>query len=238
MNGFFSYGFAAMFVAIAFLTAGFVAWVGMPLLRRMAGRLARKRLNGGYRCYYLYEDDINRDPFVRAFACTMGQAYVSDELNGYMSRISEDRLPACVLLNWTRSIAESLAVSPLPALCVVRWQRYMKETTTSKSVLLTPDFIDLEDYEFAFIWGSVYCYLSLVYKEVCDESIFDEIERIACPKKYVQPYFDFGRNAVLVLEKAGVCSGQMRVPGHSVLHVGHVDQLVAVAECGANVTHQ
>lgn len=238
MNGFFCYAIAAFFMAIIFLATSIVAWVGVPLLLKMFGRLARERLNGGYRCYYLYEEDYNRDPFMKAFVSIMGQAYISDELNAYMTRMSEDRLPTCVLLNWTRSIAEDLAASPIPALCAARWQRYMQTTSSSKSMFQHPDFVDLEDYEIAFIWGSVYCYLSLGYKNVCDDTVLGELEMIACPKKYLQPYFDFGKKAVIKIEKAGLGSNLMRGVGAPVLHIDHVDQMVAVAECGANVNYK
>jgi hypothetical protein len=87
----------------------------------------------------------------------------------------------------------------------------LKKTGNYKWVLTSSDFIDFEDYELAFIWGSVYCFLNLYHKDICSELLLSNIEHVACPKKYVLPYFLFCKAAFQRLtekENAGVINVQ------------------------------
>lgn len=189
MDGYFLFLPAAVILAVLFLTGSLFAGVFIVVTQRLKSFRLKKFVLGRYNAYYITEEDILNDDRARKMIPIISRGY-GYGLEEYMSQISEDRLPPCVVLNWVRSIAEDVTNSALPALKVKKWHDFIVKSAGEHFVIKNTDFIELERYEECYIWGCVNRWLELYEPAIMNEELRESIYRTACPKKYLKPYFD------------------------------------------------
>jgi len=189
MNGYLLYPAAALLMITIIFLAGIVGGGIVSLSERL--RITRKKnfVAGKYNSYYKTDNDILCDEQAKRMLPVIGRGYKQD-LEDYMSRISEDRLPPCIVLNWVRSISEDLSQAALPVVNIKKWHQNMILLSSEESVATKPDSIDLMNYEECFIWGCIVRWLDLFENDILDEDLKNEIFQVACPKRYLKPYFN------------------------------------------------
>ena len=146
--------------------------------------------SGGYRRFYKSERALTRDPLSKAMLAVVERAYTDVYLARYLSGLTEQRIRVCVLMNWVRSISESLEDNAAPLLKINNWHESMKNADAAH-LFMHPDFVAYRDYELAFIWGAVSCWLQYKPSPIFTPSLKAEIKRAACPKEYLLPYYTF-----------------------------------------------
>ena len=188
MNGYLLFLPAAVFFSAAVVLASLLVYTIKMPIEKLVTKRAQRFVLGNYNRYYYTDDDVKFDERSKYMMSLVGRGY-GVELEEYMTRISEDRLPPCVVMNWVRSITEDLAQAPLPAIRVMKWHKMLKHSGSSESVFFHSDFINLEDYEQSFIWGCVNCWLKQYHPDLLNESLEKTIFSYACPKQYLSPYY-------------------------------------------------
>lgn len=153
------------------------------------------RLKGDYKYhnYYLTEKSLKSDENAKELASILHDGYVNHWFDDYYCRLSEDRLPINVFVNWTRTIVEDLLACVNPRNHVYGWNNYLHNIDSFK-ILFYPDFIDFEDYEVTYLWGGVYYWLKRLTPDFNDEDLLQRIEEVACQRKYLTPYFLLFKN--------------------------------------------
>lgn len=189
MNGYFLYPVAALLMITIIVITGVVAIGIISFSERL--RIKRKKIYvvGRYNSYYKTDYDILCDERAKRMLPVIGRGYKQD-LEDYMSSISEDRLPPCVVMNWVRSISEDLSHAALPVVNIKKWHQNMILLSSDESVATKADSIDLTNYEECFIWGCIVRWLDLFENDILDDDLKNEIFHVACPKRYLKPYYN------------------------------------------------
>ena len=185
MNGYLLYPAAALLMISVVVIAGVVASGIISLSERLRITRKKKFFVGRYNSYYKTDDDILCDERAKRMLPVIGRGYKQD-LEDYMSRISEDRLPPCIVMNWVRSISEDLSQAALPVVNIKKWHQNMIILSSEESVATRADSIDLMNYEECFIWGCIVRWLDLFEKDILDDELKNEIFHVACPKRYLK----------------------------------------------------
>ena len=189
MNGYFLYPVAAILMITIFVITGVVATGIISFSERLRNKRKKIFVAGRYNSYYKNDYDILCDERAKRMLPVIGRGYKQD-LEDYMTSISEDRLPPCVVLNWVRSISEDLSQAALPVVNVKKWHQNMILLSSDESVATQADSIDLTNYEECFIWGCIVRWLDLFENNILDDDLKNEIFQVACPKRYLKPYYN------------------------------------------------
>ncbi len=153
-------------------------------------RLKRKISVYGYRCYYFGYEDMNKDGHCLQIIPILKDLYIKNSsFNVYCSRLSEERLPLNVMLNWARSVAEDLFAAPIPSVKLDQWNHYWKSKLYTRMTFFHSDFPKYEDYEMGCLWGTVYLWLAICYEKDFNDSLMQRIVQLACKEKTAVPYF-------------------------------------------------
>ncbi len=155
----------------------------------------KKRFLGKYiyHNYYLTEKNLTSDPRAKKIASVIHSGYVNTWYEDYYSNLSEEHLPLNVFVNWTRSIADDLLESVNPINNVKGWDNYLHNPSSFDNIFRQESVI-FEDFEQAYIWGGVYYWLKCFAKDFNNELLLNQIEEVACRKKYLTPYFMLFKN--------------------------------------------
>ena len=234
------------------ILAGLLSMSIIGFLERFNNKRKKRFVVGKYNSYYKTDNDILCDERAKRMLPVIGRGYKQD-LEDYMSRISEDRLPPCVVLNWVRSISEDLSQAALPVVNVKNWHQNMILLSSEKNVATKPDSIDMKDYEECFIWGCIVRWLELFENDILDDDLKNEIFHVACPKRYLKPYYNITsmtqeekiKIAEALLKSGSVNIGQLSIGDNNTLNynagsekrttlddVTVDDMKKAVRECG------
>ena len=252
MNGYFLYPAAALLMIIVFSVAGSIAVGVINVSERLRRKRKKKYIAGKYYSYYKTDDDILSDERAKRMLPVIVRGYKRD-LEDYMSCISEVRLPPCVVMNWVRSVSEDLSKAALPVVNIKKWHQNMILLSSDVNVATKADSIDLKNYEECFIWGCVVRWLELFENDILDDDLKNEIFQVACPKKYLKPYYNITsmtqeekiRIAEAIMKSGNVSIAQLSIGDHNTMNyfaegdkqptldnVTLDDMKKAVAECG------
>ena len=225
MEGYFLYPAAALLIISVFVTAGVVAGVIIDFSERLRIIRKKKFVAGKYNSYYTTDNDILCDERAKRMLPVIGRGYKQD-LEDYMSRISEARLPPCIVLNWVRSVSEDLSQAALPVVNIKKWHQNMILLSSDKSVATKADSIDLKNYEECFIWGCIVRWLELFENDILDDDLKNEIYHVACPKRYLKPYYNITsmtqeekiKIAEAIMKSGNVSIGQLSIGDNNTLN--------------------
>lgn len=252
MDGYLLYPAAALLMVFIVFVAGTLAMGIYGFSERLRKKYKRKYVAGRYNAYYKTDDDILRDERAKRMLPVIGRGYKQD-LENYMTRISEDRLPPCIVLNWVRSISEDLAQAALPVVNIKKWHQNIILLSSDRSVVAKADSIDLKNYEECFIWGCIVRWLELFENDILDEDLRNEIFHVACPKRYLKPYYNITsmtqeekiKIAEAIMKSGNVSIGQLSIGDNNTLNYNAAgdkkatlddvtldDMKRAVKECG------
>lgn len=155
-------------------------------------RLKRKLSVYGYRCFYLDHKSMYKDTNCMRIIPVLRELYVKgSSFNVYCARLSEERLPMIVMINWARSVAEDLFVAPIPAVKLDHWNHYWKSSLYVNVSLLHSDFPRYDDYEMGCLWGTIYLWLAVCFEKDVDDPLLQRIVQLACKEATAVPYFQF-----------------------------------------------
>ena len=143
-----------------------------------------------------------------------------------MTRISEDRLPPCIVMNWVRSVSEDLSQAALPVVNIQKWHQNMILLSSNGSVATKADSIDLTNYEECFIWGCILRWLELFENDILDDDLRNEIYQVACPKRFLKPYYNITsmtqeekiKIAEAIMKSGNVSIGQLSIGDNNTLN--------------------
>ena len=181
------------YVFIRFLLPDFKLLFGITSTRYRG--ILRKRFLGdySYHNYYLTEKSLKTDKNAQKIASVLHAGYVNSWFDDYYYNLSEEHLPIHVFVNWTRTIVEDLMSSVNPINHVQGWDNYLHNMDSLKAIL-QPKSIIFEDYELAYLWGGVYYWLKCFVTNLNNDDLLHQIEKVACRKKYLTPYFLLFKN--------------------------------------------
>ena len=225
MDGYFLYPAAALLMITIVILAGGLAMSIISFSERIRTKRKKIFVAGKYNAYYKTDNDILCDERAKRMLPVIGRGYKQD-LEDYMSRISEDRLPPCIVMNWVRSISEDLAQAALPVVNIKKWHQNMILLSSDKSVAEKVDSIDLKNYEECFIWGCIIRWLELFVNDILDDDLRNEIFHVACPKRYLKPYFNITsmtqeekmKIAEALMKSGNVSIGQLSIGDNNTLN--------------------
>ena len=225
MNGYFLYPVAAILMITIFVITGVVATGIISFSERLRNKRKKIFVAGRYNSYYKNDYDILCDERAKRMLPVIGRGYKQD-LEDYMTSISEDRLPPCVVLNWVRSISEDLSQAALPVVNVKKWHQNMILLSSDESVATQADSIDLTNYEECFIWGCIVRWLDLFENNILDDDLKNEIFQVACPKRYLKPYYNITsmtqeekvKIAEAILKSGNVRIGQLSIGDNNTMN--------------------
>lgn len=153
-------------------------------------RLRRKLSVYGYRCYYLSYSSMSNDANCMRLIPVIKELYVKgSSFNAYCSRLSEERLPINVLMNWVRSVSEDLFTAPIPSVKLDQWNHYWKSKIYNRMTFFHSDFPKYEDYEMGCLWGAIYLWLAVCFEKDLNDPLLQRIVQLACKEKTAVPYF-------------------------------------------------
>lgn len=218
MSGYFLYPFTAILTIIIVFVAVVVGNGLLSFSERLRKKHKRAFVVGRYNSYYKSDCDILLDKRAKEMLPVIGRGYKQD-LDDYMTRISVDRLPPCVVLNWVRSISEDLSQAALPVVNIKKWHENMLLLSSDDNVAVKADSIDLTNYEECFIWGCIVRWLDLFEHDILDDDLKNEIFHVACPKRYLKPYYNITsmtqeekvKIAEAILKSGNVRIGQLSI---------------------------
>lgn len=159
-------------------------------------RLKQKLSVYGYRCYYLNYSSMTKDANCMRLIPILKELYVKgSSFNAYCARLSEERLPINVMINWARSVSEDIFTAPIPSVKLDQWNLYWKSSLYTRMTFLHSDFPEYEDYEMGCLWGTIYLWLILIFEKDINDPLLQRIAQIACKEKTAVPYFGYLYNA-------------------------------------------
>lgn len=189
------------------------SWL-MPPLHKFAVLLQRhfsltKSNSKVCREHYIIETDLMHDAIARRLAQVAAHVYTDEHFNRYYQQLSSTHLPLVTLFNWTRTIAEDIADAPITLERQKRWREYLDGSRYSSDCEIYPDYIEFDDSERTVLWGAVYFWLWCIGGRCRDESLLSLVEETACPKLYLQPYFELFKNSVPSESDDDIAAGRM-----------------------------
>lgn len=144
----------------------------------------------GYHCFYLDNSSMKKDANCMRLIPILRELYIKDSsFNIYCSRLSEERLPIIVMINWARSVAEDLFAAPLPSVKLDQWNHFWKSKLYTRMTFWHSDFPKYEDYEMGCLWGAIYLWLVLCFDKDINDPLLQRIVQLACKEKTAVPYF-------------------------------------------------
>ena len=225
MDGFFLYPGAALLMTVVVVVGGTVANGIISFSERLRITRKKKFVAGKYNSYYKTDKDILCDERAKRMLPVIGRGYKQD-LEDYMTRISEDRLPPCIVMNWVRSVSEDLSQAALPVVNIQKWHQNMILLSSNGSVATKADSIDLTNYEECFIWGCILRWLELFENDILDDDLRNEIYQVACPKRFLKPYYNITsmtqeekiKIAEAIMKSGNVSIGQLSIGDNNTLN--------------------
>lgn len=172
--------------------------IGVWPLTKMKRRMIK---NSPYKCYYIKEKEMKKDKNAQDLANVSQKGYTDSRFDSYFQMLSEYHFPQIVLVNWTKSIAEELMDAISPIHYVKKLDRYFRSGEVRLN-MSSPDYVEFEDYELSYLWGAVYYWLKCLTPGFDNQELLDYIEKIACPKLYLKPYFLYFKG-----RSEGTCEG-------------------------------
>ncbi len=159
-------------------------------------RLRRKLSVYGYHCYYLSYKSMGNDVNCVRLIPVLKELYVKgSSFNAYCTRLSEERLPINVLMNWARSVSEDLFTAPIPSVKLDQWNHYWKSKIYTRMTFFHSDFPNYEDYEMGCLWGTIFLWLAVCFEKDINDPLLQRIAQLACKEKTAVPYFAHLYNA-------------------------------------------
>lgn len=181
-----------LFITYAITIVGI--WMGQTIVHHggkiVFALMERKLVIMGYRCFYANTNSVEKDIMCRQLLETLREVYNrNSNFNAYCTRISEERLPIYVFMNWTRSVAEDIFTANLPSAKIDQWNRYFKSSCYHRISLFYSDFPEYEDNEFGCLWGGVYFWLTVSFEKDMNDPIMNRVVYFGCKSKPSVPYF-------------------------------------------------
>ena len=225
MNGYLLYPAAALLVMTLFVIAVGAASIIIKFSEKVRNKRKKFFVAGKYNSYYKTDKDILNDERAKRMLSVIARGYKQD-LEDYMFRISEDRLPPCIVMNWVRSVSEDLSQAAIPVVNIKKWHHNMILLSSDESVATKADSIDMKNYEECFIWGCIVRWLELFEKDILDDELKNEIFQVACPKRYLKPYYNITfmtqeekvKIAEAIMKSGNVRIGQISIGDNNTLN--------------------
>lgn len=159
-------------------------------------RLKRRLSVYGYQCFYLDYRSMGNDANCIRLLPTLRDVYTKgSSFSPFCPRLSEERLPMNVLMNWSRSIAEDLFAAQIPSVKLDQWNHYWNSKIYTKMTLFHSDFPEYEEHELGCLWGVVYLWLVVRFEKDINDELMNRIVHLACKEKPAAPYFYHFYNA-------------------------------------------
>ena len=173
-------------------------------------RIKRKLSIYGYRIYYLDNKDISKDGNCLQILPFLKDLYKRESsFNAYCIRLSEERLPLNVMLNWARSVAEDLFAAPIPSVRLEQWNHYWKSKKYTRMTFFHADFPKYEEFEMGCLLGTVYLWLIVYFEKDTNDPLMLKIVQLASKNKTAIPYFSHLYNAARKLRGDDFCLPNM-----------------------------
>lgn len=152
--------------------------------------LRRKLSIFGYQWFYTNKDSMENDERCMYIYPVLKELYIKgSNFNSYFPRLSGDRLPLNVVMNWARSVAEDLFFAPIPSVKIDHWNHYWKSKLYARVSFFHSDFPEYEEYEMGCIWGVVFLWLIVNYDKHIEDPLMNRIKQLGCNEKTAVPYF-------------------------------------------------
>lgn len=142
------------------------------------------------RPYHILRRGIKKNPHALRLAQVAEPLYADSRFRQFCGNITDERLSICTLLNWARTIADSIESDPMPLERLGFFERQLGGSRPGLfEILLYPFNIqDLKAHECATIWGAAYFWL----KEVAQTKqlrVLQRIKEIGMREPTCSPYF-------------------------------------------------
>ena len=158
--------------------------------------LRRKLSVYGYQWFYTNIDSMKNDERCMQIYPILKDLYVKgSSFSAFLPRLSEERMPLNVIMNWARSVSEDLFVAPVPAAKLDQWNHYWKSRLYAKVSFFHSEFPIYEEHEMGCIWGVVFMWLIINYDKDIEDPLLKRILQLACKEKTAAPYFMHFYNA-------------------------------------------
>lgn len=193
MNGWIITILSLALLLVAFISAVGLAWIVYENIRKIRTNRIKKALSNKcrYQCYFLSERELKEDLSATKLAAISYHGYTDSIYEQFYRKLDVERLPINVLVNWTKTIVEDLLSSVSPINHVQDWDSFFEsgEYRDYANMSVHPDFVAFEEHELAYLWGAVYYWLRTFVSNFDNEELLGYIERVACKKHFLRPYF-------------------------------------------------
>lgn len=185
-------------IALAILATTLITilglWVGTKLVKFIKAMItAWMRQNlyvMGYRSFYPDNDSIEKDIKCHSLLRTVREVYEKNSsFDGYFPRLSKERVPIYVIMNWARSMSEDIFTAQMPISKVDQWNHFFKSKLYRRVSVIYEDFPIYEESEMGCLWGIAYYRLALIYEKDMNDPTMTRIAQLACKSKISTPYF-------------------------------------------------
>lgn len=192
---FFTLAFIVTFLLM--LMAAYIGTFFIKIYNTIDHTLLKRRLSVcGYQCFYLDYNSMVNDVNSARLLPKLSEVYIKDsKFNPYCKRLSEERLPLNVVMNWSRSIAEDLFSAPIPSVKLDQWNHYWKSKMYTQMTIFHSDFPQYEDYEMGCLWGAAFLWLVICFEKDINDDLMKRMMVLACKEKPAAPYFYHFYNA-------------------------------------------
>lgn len=173
------------------LIAAYVGTFFIKLYNTFDHKLLKRRLSiYGYQCFYLDYSSMENDVNCERLLPILREVYMKgSKFNEYCTRLSEERIPLNVMMNWSRSIAEDLFAAPIPSVKLDQWNHYWKSGMYKRVTFFHTDFPEYEDHEMGCLWGTVLLWLVVCFEKDINDDLLNRIVNFAYKEKPAAPYF-------------------------------------------------
>ena len=154
---------------------------------------ARRKMSVfGYHCFYGNDKSMENDEKCRLIVPILRELYIKGSgFNSYCQRLSDERLPLNIMVNWARSVAEDLFSSPIPSVKLDQWNHYWNSKLYARVSFFHTDFPRYEEHEMGCLWGAVYIWLAINFEKDINDFLMIKISELGCKEKTAVPYFRF-----------------------------------------------
>ncbi len=187
-------------------------WAGTLFMRSFSQIvyfwMRRKLFIMGYHCFYPNRKAVEKDVKCQKLLQTARAVYTKGSgFNEYCTRISDERLPINVFMNWTRSVAEDIFTAQLPMAKLDQWHHYFKSRTYHRISFFYSDFPEYEDSEFGCLWGGVYFWLVVSFEKSIRDEVMIRVQHFGCKEKPAIPYFYY-----FCSQARNICGAEYHLP--------------------------
>ena len=152
--------------------------------------LRRKFSVYGYQWFYTTRESIENDEKCLRLYPILKELYVKgSSFSEYCPRLSEDRMPLNVIMNWARSVSEDLFLAPVPSVKLDQWNHYWKSKLYARVSFFHTEFPKYEEHEMGCIWGMVFLWLAANFDKDLEDPLMKRIMQLGCKEKTAVPYF-------------------------------------------------